>query len=188
MSKALPARVHPLRLAHRGETLAGSMLSARMPRLTEMLHEGGGRAEFELRFGHDDNGQACVLGDVDARLMVLCQRCLEPMEIHVRREIRLALVRGDDEATSLAAEYEPLVVDKQPVPLAGLLEDEIILAMPNFSRHGSGECEMPPGADAPSAPERHEQTRDGPQDDAAGRSGKDNPFSILESIKSRNKP
>lgn len=188
MSKALPARIHPLRLAHHGETLAGSVLPAQMPRLAELLHEGGGRAEFELRFGHDDNGQACVLGDIDARLMVLCQRCLEAMEIHVQREIRLALVRGDDEAALLPAEYEPMVLDEQPVLLAGLLEDELILAMPDFSRHGSGECEMPSGADALSAPEREEQVREGRQDDTAGQAGKDNPFSVLESIKSRKKP
>jgi uncharacterized protein len=147
MSKAPPERIQPLRLAHRGETLLGSVGVEQMPRLAEMLHEAAGRVEFELRFGCDDGGQARVLGRIGARLVVLCQRCLEPMGIDVERQVRLALVRGDAEAAALDATYDPLLVGDQPVSLSGLLEDELILAMPNFCRHPRGECEMPRGAD-----------------------------------------
>lgn len=191
MSKALPARINPLRLAHHGESLAGSIVCAAMMRLAELLHEGGGHvneADFELRFGYDDAGQARVLGHIDARLQVLCQRCLEPMDILVGREVCLAVVREDTELASLDAAYDPLVVGDEPISLSGLLEDELILAMPDFSRHPGGECRMPPGADAsddaqPGGAEGEDQRRK-----TAGRSGEDNPFLVLESIKSRKNP
>jgi uncharacterized protein len=200
MSKDLPARVHPLRLAHHGETLAGSVSPTQMPRLASMLYQDCGQndgqndgqnngvAEFELRFGHDDNAQACVLGHIDAALVVLCQRCLEPMSIHVRREVQLALVRSDDEAAALNAEYDPMLVGEEPISLVGLVEDEIILAMPNFSRHGSGECRMPSGADTVNVSADDGQAHGSRHGDSAGESGKDNPFSILESIKTRKTP
>jgi DUF177 domain-containing protein len=185
MSKAPPERIHPLRLAHQGERLLGSVGVEQMPRLGEMLHEAAGRVEFELRFGCDDGGQARVLGRIGARLMVLCQRCLEPMGIDVERQVRLALVRGDAEAAALDATYDPLLVHDRPVSLSGLLEDELILAIPNFCRHPRGECEMPR---AGNAVERGEQSGERQDADAAGESGQANPFSALEPLKSRKIP
>ena len=185
MSKTPPERIYPLRLAHHGETLVGCTGLEQMPRLVEMLHDAAGRVEFELRFGCDDGGQARVLGRIGVRLVVLCQRCLEPMGVDVERQVRLALVRGDAKAAALDATYDPLLVDDQPISLPGLLEDELILAMPNFCRHPRGACEMPRGGNAVERGDRSGERQDA---DAAGESGQENPFSALEPLKSRKTP
>ena len=185
MPKALPEHIYPLRLARHGESLAGSVVFSQMPRIAEMLCEGAKRAEFTLRFGYDGGGQACVLGHIDANLVVLCQRCLEPMEIGVARQVRLALVGEHDDLAALDATYDPLPVGGGPVSLSGIVEDELILAMPNFSRHPRSECKMPPGADAVDV---IDDEAPGNDVDTAGESGEDNPFSILESLKPRKAP
>lgn len=185
MSKAPPELLYPLRLARGRESLAGGVGTEQMRRLAEMLLEGAGRAEFELRFGHDDGGQACVLGRIQAKLKVLCQRCLEPMDITVERQVRLALVRDDTEAAQADAGYDPLLLGDRPISLSGLVEDELILAMPNFPRHPRGQCQVPPGADDV---EHGDQSGTGHNDELAGESGEDNPFSALESLKSRKSP
>jgi uncharacterized protein len=181
MSKALPERVYPFRLARHGETLEGSVAPEQMPRLAELLHDRAGRAEFELRFGHDDEGQASMLGRIGASLVMLCQRCLEPMQVDVECEVRVALVHEDAEVAALDVRYEPLKVGEEPVSLPGLVEDELLLAVPNFSRHPRGECEVPAGADVvdDAAP-----VWDG-KNEISGESAKENPFSILKSLKSR---
>lgn len=185
MSKGLPEHIHPFRLVRHGESLAGSVQPGRMPRLAQMLLEGDNRAAFELRFGYDEAGRARVLGQVDATLVTLCQRCLEPMSIHIERQVRLALVRESAEAGALDATYDPLLVGDEPVSLSRLVEDELILAMPDFTRHARGACTMPPGADAVA-----ETGDDGAADarQGAGGSGRDNPFLVLESIKQRKTP
>jgi uncharacterized protein len=188
MSKAPPEHVYPLRLARHGESLIGNVTLAQMARLAELLDEGAGRVDFELRFGRDDAGQACVLGHMVARLAVICQRCLEPMEMDVEREVRIALVRGNDEVATLDATYDPMLVGDEPVLLSGLIEDELILAMPNFSRHPRGECEMPEGADTVDFTDDSAGHGDSHMDDTAGEAGEGNPFSILESLKPRNTP
>jgi uncharacterized protein len=182
MSKALPERIQPLRLAERGASMSGSVTTEQMPRLGAMLQGNARQAHLALGFGRDDGGQAYVSGRIGARLAVICQRCLEPMEIDVEREVNLALVRDDAQAAALDAAYDPLVLGDEPVSLAGLIEDELILAMPNFSRHPPGACEMPPGADAV------EDVADGGNGHTAGESGEDNPFSALESLKPRKQP
>jgi len=177
MSRAPPEHIDPFRLARHRRSLAGSVDFERMPRLAEMLRDGANRADFSLRFGRDAGGQACVLGHINARLAVLCQRCLEPMEIAIEREVSLALVSESDDPEALDSSYEPLLVGDEALSLSGIVEDEIILAMPIFSRHPPLECQMPPGADA--------MVDGAPDDDVntAGESGEGNPFSVLESLK-----
>lgn len=182
MPKALQEHIHPFRLARHGESLAGSVVPGRLPRLAQMLHQGHSRADFELKFGYDEGGQACVLGHVDATLAVLCQRCLEPMGIHVDRDVQIALVLGSAEAAAVDGRYDPLLVGDEPVSLSGLLEDELILGMPDFTRHASGECTMPPGADAV---DDSADCGEAYRGDAAGESATDNPFLVLESLKHR---
>jgi uncharacterized protein len=182
MSKAPPEQIYPLRLARHGETLKGSVAPEQMPRLAELAEERGGRAQFELRFDHDEDGQACVRGHIGASLVMLCQRCLEPMHVDVECEVSVALVHEDAEAAALDIRYEPLMVGDEPVSLPRLVEDEIMLALPNFSRHPRGACEMPPGADSvDEAP----PARDGGRSEKSGESARENPFSILKSLKTR---
>ncbi len=185
MSKALPELLYLLRLARGGESLAGSVGTEHMGRLAEMLLGSAGRVGFELRFGHDHGGQACVLGRIEAKLRVLCQRCLEPMDLTVERQVRLALVRDDTHAAQVDVGYDPLLAGDEPISLSGLLEDELILAMPNFPRHPRGQCQLPPGADDV---DTVDQSATGHDDELAGESGEDNPFSALESLKSRKLP
>ncbi len=188
MPKALPAYIHPLRLAHHGESLAGRVVVEQMPRLAEMLHEGARGADFELRFEHDDGGQACVHGRIHARLVVLCQRCLEPMDIDVGREVRLALVHADAEAAALDATYDSLLVGDEAISLSDLVEDELILAMSNFSRHPRGECEIPQGGKSAEHRDESGEGHGSYNGDTAGRTGEERPFSVLESLKPRKVP
>jgi uncharacterized protein len=177
MSKAPPERIHPFRLARKGETLHGRVPIGRMHRLAELLHEPVGEAEFELRFGRDEHGQACVLGHIQARLVMICQRCLEPMEVDVACQVSLALIQQDEDIQVLDERYEPLKVGDEAASLPELIEDEMLLALPNFSRHPRGVCAMPEGADA-------EVAGDGGGRES-GESTRENPFSILKSLKSR---
>ena len=172
MPKAPPEHVLPLRLARAGETLEGSVALARMARLATLLHDGAGEARFTLRFGYDAEGQARVLGRIDAHPVMLCQRCLEPMQVDVACDVSLALVEEGADTSTLDTGYDPLVVGESPLALADLVEDEIILALPNFTRHPPGVCRMPAGSDA------DEETGD----DAPRR---ENPFAVLKSLKTR---
>lgn len=168
MPKALPEHLHPLSLARGGGSLAGRLDIHEMPRLAGALHARGSEAVVALDFRLDDAGRALVTGVIEAELVVLCQRCLEPMTLPVKREVRLAVVRSDEEAARLAPELEPLLVDDESVALATLVEDELILALPSYPRHAPGQCQAPAGADQLAEADTGEG---------------DNPFAVLQSLK-----
>jgi len=59
-----------------------------------------------------------------------------------------------DEAAELPEEYDPLLVAGERVRLADLVEDELILALPQIPMHDPGECQAAAvGTDSAAAPE-----------------------------------
>jgi uncharacterized protein len=54
--------------------------------------------------------------------------------------VRLVVVHSDREAEGLDEGEDPLVADDQPVLLADLVEDELLLALPQVPVHPWGVC------------------------------------------------
>lgn len=137
-------RVHAYRMARDGSSRRGEMVLSRMSRLLPLLCSDQGSARFELDFGLDSQSRPLVTGRVQASLQLVCQRCLEPMTVDLDLEVRLGIVRSDDEAVALCGEREPLQLQTETVSLATLVEDELILGLPAAPLHPAGRC-RPPG-------------------------------------------
>lgn len=58
---------------------------------------------------------------------LICQRCLEPMELLVHATIDLALLHKEEHAERLPEDADYLVVEEQDVVLAEIIEDELLL-------------------------------------------------------------
>ena len=169
MSNRLPDFIDPMRYADTGRALAGSVPFSRMQRLTDIVSNHDAACEAELRFDVDAQGTRTVQGRVRAQLTLVCQRCLQPMSVRVDAPVSLGIVASEREAEQLAEVYDPLLVSEDPLSLAELLEDEILLALPVFPRHEEGECAAAAGA---------------AQEDEVIPVEKPNPFAVLARLKS----
>ena len=140
MSRGLPAFIEPLRLAELGRSLEGRLPLSRLRRLSELLADGAGDVEVNLEFLEEAPGRPVVRGSLRASLRLACQRCLEPFDVPVAIPVRLVVVHSDREAEGLDEGEDPLVADDQPVLLADLVEDELLLALPQVPVHPWGVC------------------------------------------------
>lgn len=172
MSKCVPDFVNPFRAAESGQTIAGSVEFARMGRLVEAVENRDGSAEVRLSFAIDEQGVPHVRGRVRSEVVLICQRCLEPMTVPITIEMALGIVDSDEEAKRLPEHYEPLVVDGKPLTVSELIEDEILLALPAIPRHDDGVCAA---ANTASGEESSEES------DASSAS----PFAVLSRLKSK---
>jgi uncharacterized protein len=164
MSPPLPDRIDPWRYAEAGKVLEGVMALAELPRLAPLLVEGG-EAGYRLAFGRE-GGRAVVSGEVRSRLALRCQRCLGCLALEVDATFALAFVTGLEEAGALPAPYEPaVVVDGRVRPLE-LVEDELLLAVPDIPLHEDGACSAPVAAAA-----------------TEGASQDERPFAVLASLR-----
>lgn len=123
-----------------GAAYAGSVPLDSFPRLREILVLGDGEALYDLAFRRDDGGYAVAIGSVHAVLGLECQRCLEPMWYQLDADIALALVKGLDEAGELPDDYDPLMLEERLIRSRDLLEDELLLGIPQIPMHPAGLC------------------------------------------------
>jgi uncharacterized protein len=173
MLNRLPEFVDPRKLAHVGQTLAGRIAVKRMQRLVSAVNRADEWVDTELEFGRDQQGIACVRGRATVKVELLCQRCLEPVEVLLQPEISLGVVRSEEQTAQLPAAYEPLIVGDEPVSLAALVEDELILALPTVAIHDAQAC--------------HASAEGEEAGDETESSSKPNPFAVLETLKKHGK-
>lgn len=170
------------RAVRSGLGFEGEAFAPDLPRLADALRSGGGEADwparYRLRFGRDDDGRAVVLGGAELTVRPVCQRCLDPVAIQLDVPIALALVpdRAPDRVQALALpdHLDPVETEDGQVRPLDLVEDELLLSLPQVPMHPQGGCAM---LSQPSA------EPDGNPATDQGEAAPDNPFAVLASLK-----
>jgi uncharacterized protein len=114
---------------------------ADLVRLRDRLADTGGVAHVRLDLRTVDAVPTGAL-NVRAGITLVCQRCLQPMPYELRADSRLAFVM--EESDRVPSGHEAITGDPKRVDLAGLVEDELLLALPVIARHAPGaDCRLP---------------------------------------------
>jgi uncharacterized protein len=169
-STPLPRQVDVRKLvAADAEILAREPLR-NFTRLVGMLEASSGDVEVKLHFHTDESGCKCIDGTVRADVTVLCQRCMQPLQLPIESTFAVAAVWSDDEAGRLPKHLEPYIVGEGLQDIRDLIEDELILCIPYASYHEQDDCAGNCRSIATEIDEE-EQTE------------KPNPFKVLEQLK-----
>jgi uncharacterized protein len=109
---------------------------AELPGLPLELLAGDGRVQVKLRFGRE---QGFAIADVQlqARLQVICQRCMEPMPLAVDTSSPVLVVESEREAQEAPAGWETFLAPDGRLSLAALAAEELLLAVPIVPLHGA---------------------------------------------------
>ncbi len=173
----VPEQLDPWRAVERARRLEGSLPMHEFERLVALLVDTQGTVEFQIVFFRGDKHRPCVRGWVKVEVELRCQRCLRAVTKHLDSSFSLALVEGLDEAGSLPEEYEPLLVAAGRVCPREIIEDELLLALPQIAAHGPDEiC----AADTFLARDRWQSDH---ESEAVRQA--ENPFGVLEQLKKK---
>jgi len=175
----LPIQVDPFRLAEAGRLMDGDILLSQFKRLQPLLVSDQGRVQVELAFGVDPMGVPNLTGRIRVDLQLICQRCLQPMNWQIDNEVALAFVRHEAEEAAVPGPYEPYLVESVPVYLTDIIEDEVLLALPQIPRHPLAVC--------PARNMIQEERPDKVESTAVAEHQAKNPFDVLVKLKTPNK-
>lgn len=169
----LPVTIDPIQLAERGARLTGTLPLKSMPRLAQGSLEGSGDVSVDLAFEREEGQQVFVMhGTLRVPLRVTCQRCLETMELNLEAAPWLILTKSGARLEPQEGDADILMADK-PLSLSGLVEDELLLALPMVPMHAPDQC---------TAKVRAANVVRGAAPDRAER-GRKNPFAVLDRLK-----
>jgi uncharacterized protein len=132
----------------------------------------GAPAVAEFRFSRDEEARHIVEAQVEARLTLICQRCLEAMEFPLAARSLMACVWNDADAAVLPGGFEPLLVGEL-ADLNEIAEEEILLAVPVSPVHGEHCIIVEQGLNAAES-----------EPMMAAEPAKKSPFSVLEKLRS----
>jgi uncharacterized protein len=165
MLDCLPEKIEPLGLSDAGRSFRGEVPISKLLRLLPSLSSADGVLKVQMTFCLDERRIHTLRGTIEGGLSLVCQRCLKPLRFPLELSFRLGIVTSETDIDRLPQGYEPLLVSGEPLKTIDVVEDEILLAIPAFPLHeGEQECVM------------DYQNRRSP--------AKDNPFSVLEKLKS----
>lgn len=135
--------------ARLGQVLEGRVPVARFARLGPSLCSHDGDVIFRLRGLTDARGNQALELEIEARLTVICQRCLGELVLSLDACNRMRLVDaetawsaedaefGDHEIGDVAVDE---IVASPALDVMNLLEDELLLSLPVAPRHDH--CEL----------------------------------------------
>ncbi|MFZ2314060.1 MAG: YceD family protein [Gammaproteobacteria bacterium] len=166
--KIIPEHIDPYRYAEQSLQLAGFVKIADMQRLSANLSLNNDHVAVDLRFGRDEQKIVYLKGHLETKLVLQCQRCMEPFVYDIISDFALGVVNTLDEANALPDHYEPALAVEGQLALRELIEDEIILNLPIIPRHEPEDCSV----SLPTA-------ESGWTDQGKG----ENPFHVLKSLK-----
>lgn len=136
----LPLSVDSVKPFDQGSERSGRMPVAGFKRLLPLLVDDSGEVDVSLAFSFDEDKRRVIEGQLSATLNVECQRCLEPMALSVASEFRVGVVDSETLAEQLPTELEPVVVQEREIDVGGLVEDELIMSLPEFPLHEADQC------------------------------------------------
>jgi uncharacterized protein len=171
----LPRTVNPYRLAEQNSTLKGEIPLSGLARFVELIREIGEDAvcRVSLSFYKDGERRRIVSGELEAPVILECQRCMGAMRTALESRFTLGLVTSDVQAQQLPRDLEPLMTDEFSVDLWSMIEDELLLVLPPFPLHERNECPAKEDLEA--------------WEEGGSRAGpvtleKDNPFDVLAGL------
>ncbi len=135
MSARLPFRLDPIKECQRGAEHRGVMSLTRMKRLATMLQAVDAEVQCNLTFSIQGKGLYRLEGHIQTELQMECQRCLHAMSLGVDREFKLGLLQTEAQVEALDERWEPFILSDESLDISELIEDELILAIPDVPRH-----------------------------------------------------
>lgn len=168
MSTRPDERLPYLELARQGARVERTVQARSLERLAAIA-PGRGDLRVEMRFRLDAHGRPWVSGSAQVTLAATCQRCLESFDTEMQGEFELCIVRDPELASTLANEVDVLVADDDAVTVADVVEDELMLGLPERL------CTQTP---CPYAP-----TLNYPALEQESEAPADNPFRVLSALK-----
>jgi uncharacterized protein len=141
-----PLRLDVEAFAKDGARLEGEWPMASLERLVDVAHPDAKPSGSDQAHWHAEGEQRPVKGSAPqtwlhvgatARLSLVCQRCLGPVDTPLQAERSFLFVADEDTAARLDAdtEDEDVLAMTRALDLRALVEDELLLALPLVPRH-----------------------------------------------------
>ena len=109
-------------------------------RLTRIIEGSDAQVDVSLQFRIGDSQKPVAVGSASVVVQLVCQACMEQMDVQLEARSTVTLVGDATELDSVPPDEDGMVVTFPFVSPTELLEDEMILSLPMVPRHSLSAC------------------------------------------------
>jgi uncharacterized protein len=128
-------------LADRRTLVSGGVAAGACERLAGLVGKSG-QLELQVAVEKDARGVR-LAGKVGGQITLSCRRCLGPVDWRVEREVDVVVVGSEAAMRSLPEDVDAHHAEGMHGRLLDVLEEEVLLALPDHGEHPPGACEAP---------------------------------------------
>ena len=139
-SEPFPNTLDVRKAAARGVDVSGVLKPLDLPRFAGLLADDSGSIKADMTFLKDEESRPLIRLSFEAAVAVICQRCLKPMPLEFGGENILGVVWTDEQARHMPRHLEAVIIPEEEGNLWGIVEEELILALPPYSYHDTEDC------------------------------------------------
>jgi len=132
-------RIDATLVARAGTTIERNYVAADLPRLLDAGALAGSKLTACMRFSEVD-GRVALDGRLDGAVMLVCQRCLAPVQLPLQERFKVLLAQDEAGLDQEAGDYEVILADPARFDVRQLVEDQALLGLPLVPRHAAATC------------------------------------------------
>ena len=163
-------------LADEGADLAVEIPVARLTRLVHELAAPTGTAVAQVQFTRE-RGFAVAQVQAQAQVELVCQRCLQPLQVAISSDSRVFLLHAEADAERVPVDAEMMLAPDGRLRMDELVAEELLLALPLAPLHGEDQvCAARGDDDADLPPDEEVQRPFAALGDLMNQAGRDEPM------------
>lgn len=137
----LPRHIDLERIGREPRTYAGKLSGETMPKLMELVDQITAiEASMQVEWAQDQ-AHAAIHGTCWAQVTLVCERCLEPMNMRLEGDFAVLAVDRPQQADELPMDQAVVEAPRGQLDVVSLIEDELILGLPVVPRHDDTACD-----------------------------------------------
>ena len=134
-NKSLPSQLKLFNFAKKEISLSGVYQISDLARVSEIASNKTDNININLSFYLDNDKTPCIDGIISLDIVLICQRCIEELNISLKVRFNLAFVRNEKQGEELDSNYEIYVTEEDELATHDLISDEILLSIPMVPTH-----------------------------------------------------
>ena len=139
-SAPFPERIDAVKLFARQGSITAYLPLTRLQRLTDQLSGETGHVAVDLKFGVDEEDRRLLVGTLDTRVLVTCQRCLQDLQLDLHCQMSLLVFDNEEALQELPESQDAVTMPEAGLDVLALIEDELILSLPMVPMHADTAC------------------------------------------------
>jgi uncharacterized protein len=135
MKQDIPEKIKLFKFATRGLSFNKKYKLRDFQRVSMLASNLDDTVNVDLSFFLEKNNIPCVMGKIELKVIMTCQRCLGDVDISLKPKFKLAYLHNEQQGDEIDSSYETILIKDEELSSIEFITDEILISIPMIPMH-----------------------------------------------------